>query len=393
MNGDIQPQNTNTQRNQQSWQPLGQPGSFVSHHGSKPPKQKKWWPPRLPKTKKGWIIFSIVIVLLIGAGVAAYYIWFKPDPKPVVKVKPVEKKPAPVVPPTSTLTGLPIADASVNDRPVTAIMIENSPDARPQSGIDQAGVVFEAVAEGGITRFLTLYQDSEPEYIGPVRSVRPYYVQWLAGFDAAVAHVGGSAQALQDIKSLGIKDLDQFHNPSAYHRISSRYAPHNMYTSIAKLREVENKKGYGKPNYAGFARKPEAKSAMPNATSIDFAISGALYNAHFDYVAETNSYNRLVGGKPHMVVDQAGAQKQLQPKTVVALIMPKGNAGIYSTYNTIGEGQALVFQDGVVTAGTWRKSDTKTNFTFTDASGAPLKLNPGQTWFTALGNTSSVTYK
>lgn len=384
----------NTQPTQNNWRPLNEPGSFVSHHGGKPPKSgKKWWPPRLPKTKKGWIIFGIVVALLIGAGVASYFIWFKADPKPVAQVKKVDKPKETPKPLTSTLTGMPIADASVNDRPVTAIMIENSPDARPQSGIDQAGVVFEAVAEGGITRFLTLFQDTEPSYIGPVRSVRPYYVQWLAGFDAAVAHVGGSAQALQDIKSLGVKDLDQFHNPSAYHRISSRYAPHNMYTSIGKLREVEASKGYGKPNYAGFSRKIEAKNAAPNATSIDFAISGALYNAHFDYVAETNSYNRSVGGKPHMVVDEAGAQKQIQPKTVVALVMPKGNAGIYSTYNTIGEGQAYIFQDGVVTVGTWRKPETKANFTFTDANGAPLSLNPGQTWLTALGSSGSVVYK
>jgi hypothetical protein len=396
MNDDNQStQQTNTPSSpQHHWQPLDKPGSFVSHHAGKPPKpHRKWWPPRLPQTKKGWIIFSIVVALLIGAGVASYFIWFKADPQPVTQVKKVEKPKETPKPLTSTLTGMPIADASVNDRPVTAIMIENSPDARPQSGIDQAGVVFEAVAEGGITRFLTLYQDTEPGYIGPVRSVRPYYVQWLAGFDAAVAHVGGSAQALQDIKTLGIKDLDQFHNPSAYHRISGRYAPHNMYTSIAKLRDIETKKGFGKANYSGFARKAEGKSATPNATSIDFAISGALYNAHFDYIAETNSYNRSVGGKAHMVVDEAGVQKQLQPKTVVALVMPKGNAGIYSTYNTIGEGQAYIFQDGVATVGTWHKSDTKANFTFTDPNGAPLALNPGQTWLTALGSPSSVTYK
>ena len=272
-------------------------------------------------------------------------------------------------------------------------MIENSPDARPQSGIDQAGVVFEAVAEGGITRFLTLFQDTEPSYVGPVRSVRPYYIQWLMGFDAAVAHVGGSNEALQNIKTLGVKDLDQFSNPAPYHRISSRYAPHNMYTSIQGLRDLEAKKGYGKANYKGFARKAEAPSAAPNATSIDFSLSGMLYNPHFDYVKETNSYNRSEGGKPHMVVDETGAQKQLSPKVVVGLVMPKGANGNYSTYNTIGSGQAFVFQDGVVTAGTWHKVDDGTNFTFTDANGAELKFNPGQTWLTALGSADAAVYK
>ncbi|MCP5939883.1 DUF3048 domain-containing protein, partial [Klebsiella pneumoniae] len=77
----------------------------------------------------------------------------------------------------NTLTGLQVAP-DVNQRPVTGVMIENSTDARPQSGLDQAGVVFEAIAEGGITRFLALFQDTQPDYVGPVRSSRPYYVQW-----------------------------------------------------------------------------------------------------------------------------------------------------------------------------------------------------------------------
>lgn len=348
----------------------------------------------MPRTKKEWAIaIAILLVIVAAIGFGAYALFHKPAPKPVVK-KPQKTVVAPhVVQPTSTLTGLPISDTTINDRPVTAVMIENSEFARPQSGINQAGVVFEAVAEGGITRFLTLFQDQEPGYVGPVRSVRPYYIQWFMGFDAAVAHVGGSGEALQDLKDWGAKDLDQFHNPSAYHRINSRVAPHNMYTSIGALRTLEANKGFGKANYTGFARKLEAPSKTPNATSIDFSLSGPIYNAHFDYDAATNSYKRSEGGKPHMVVDEAGNQTQLTPKVVVALVMPKGNNGIYSTYQTIGSGTAEIFQDGVMTTATWHKADNKSNFTFTDANGATVKLNPGQTWLTALGATSSISYK
>lgn len=358
--------------------------------------RRTWWPPRMPRSKKEWVITVIAILIIIVALAIAYMVWFKPDTEPTVKkkvttvAKPIEK-PKPI---TSTLTGLPIGDAAINDRPVTGIMIENSPDARPQSGIDQAGVVFEAVAEGGITRFLTLWQDSGPTYVGPVRSVRPYYLQWAQGFDAAIAHVGGSSEALQYIKNTGMKDLDQFANSSAYWRISSRYAPHNMYTSLPKLWDLEAKKGFGKPDYIGFARKEaEAPSKAPTATSIDFSLSGFTYNPHFDYIAATNSYNRSEGGKPHMVVDEAGTQKQLSPKVVIGLVMPKGSNGIYSTYNTIGSGQAFIFQDGVVTPGTWAKTDPKAQFTFTDANGAAITLNPGQTWLTALGSVDAATYK
>src|SRR5262249_15833287 len=134
----------------------------------------------------------------------------------------------------STLSGLPV-DPAVNQRPVTGVMIENSVQARPQSGLNQAGVVFEAIAEGGITRFLALYQDTTPDNVGPIRSARPYYEQWALGFDAGYAHVGGSPEALNDIKAWGVRDLDQFYNSGSYHRISSREAPHNVYTGITTL--------------------------------------------------------------------------------------------------------------------------------------------------------------
>lgn len=351
-------------------------------------------------SKKQRIIFICATVFVLAAvGVGLFFVLHKSKPAPVA-YRPVQKTaPKPVapkpIPPTSNLTGLPIADASVNDRPVTAVMIENSTFARPQSGLDQAGVVFEAVAEGGITRFVALFQDSAPGYIGPVRSVRPYYIQWLMGFDAAVAHVGGSPEALNDLSAWGTKNLDQFANGSFFHRISSRYAPHNVYTSIANLNTLEAKLGYGKPSYAPLARKPAAPSATPNASSIDFNISGYYYNVHYDYDKTTNTYKRSEAGAPHTEIDEAGASTQIAPTVVVGLVMHQGIEAddLHSSYDTIGSGQANIFQDGVVTTATWHKTDAKSNFTFTDANGAPIALDPGQTWFTALGSASDITYK
>lgn len=338
-------------------------------------------------TKKQWIIIGIVAgVLLIGGAVGAYFL-LKDDKKPVVQK---QEEPAPEPEPTtvpSNLTGLQV-EKSVNDRPVTAVMIENSMDARPQSGLLGAGVVFEAVAEGGITRFVALFQDSEPDYIGPVRSVRPYYIQWALGFDAAIAHAGGSAEALNMIKSLGVKDLN--HNSSYFWRVNNRTAPHNLYTSMAKLREYEASKGYGKANYTPLPRKAqETPAATPTASKIDFNISSSNFNVHYDYDPATNTYKRSEGGKPH-TDERSGTQ--LAPKVVVALILPQGKNGIYSTYGVIGSGQVVIFQDGTMQEGTWKKDSNNANFTFTDASGAPIQLIPGQTWFTALGGRDRVTF-
>lgn len=362
-----------------------------------PPKKrrslKQWLQDR---TKKQWIIFGVIAGgLLIGGGAAAYYL-LKDEPQPVKTV--AKAKPAPTPPPPTTeasnLTGLQVG-FDVNKRPVTAVMIENSVDARPQSALDQAGVVFEAVAEGGITRFLTLFQDNMPDYLGPVRSVRPYYLEWLMGFDAPVAHVGGSAEAIQNIKQWGAKDLDQFYNSAYYHRISSRAAPHNVYTSLAELSSAESKKGWTSSKYTGFARKAEAASKVPTARTIDLSISSFYFNVHYDYDAATNSYKRSEGGQPHMVVDKSGAQTQLAPKVVVALVLNQSISSdhVHTVYGTIGSGHVYVFQDGIVTEGTWHKPSRNDNITFTDMNGAPLKLNPGQTWLSAVGASNKVVYK
>ena len=343
--------------------------------------------------KKQSIILGVAALLLIGGGVAAAVLSQPGDMGGTYKsIQPTYTPPITTVP--SNLTGLQVEPA-VNQRPVTGVMIENSKDARPQSGLDSAGVVFEAIAEGGITRFLALFQDTTPDYIGPVRSVRPYYLQWCLGFDCAIAHVGGSPQALQNIKQWGVKDLDQFFNSGAYHRVNSRYAPHNMYTSMAKLNQVEASKGFSTATYTSLTRKKDAASATPNASSIDFAISSPLYNAHFDYDAKTNSYARSEGGAPHMTVTSGGHEVQIKPKVVVALVMQYGFEadGHHSKYNVVGSGQAYVFQDGTVTPASWAKSDSKSPIILTGSDGKPVALNAGQTWFSAVSAANLVKYK
>lgn len=349
-------------------------------------KIKFSWPPG----KREWVA-SLIIIVFCGSLTA--FILTKAEPKPVASAHSVVKKTKPKVPKpviVSNLTGLPV-DASVNARPVTGVMIENSLDARPQSGLSDAGVVFEAIAEGGITRFLALFQDTVPTNVGPIRSARPYYVQWAMGFDAGYAHVGGSPEALNDIKAWGARDLDQFYNSGSYHRITSRAAPHNVYTGIDALTQLEVSKGYTSSQYTGFTRKKAAPSKTPNAKSVNIAISGPSYNTHYDYNAATNTYNRSEAGSAHI---DANNNKQISPNVVIAIVVPYGlqSDGYHSDYKAIGSGQAFVFQDGTVTTGTWTKADQKSQLTFTDAAGKPLGLNPGQTWITAVSAANSVTY-
>ncbi len=352
---------------------------------------KLWWKDRSKKQKILIILIAAVMLGLLGFGGFKLYkkLTYKAPPQATQKA---EVAPAP--PPTtepSKLTGVEIP-IELNKLSVTGIMIENSPDARPQAGLNDAGVVFEAIAEGGITRFLTLFHESQPDYIGPVRSVRPYYLSWLHAFDAAVAHAGGSPVALAKIQSDGIKDLDHGANGGAFQRVSNRYAPHNLYTSRAKLLEAEKSRGFGESNFTGFPRKAEKPLVPAIAKAIDIKISSPLYNVHYDYDSATNSYLRSMGGQPH--IDERSGQR-LAPKVVIALVISQGidPDHIHTSYQTIGSGKAYIFQDGDVIDGTWSKAGDKDQIVFGDASGAPIKLNPGQTWITMTGIATNVGYR
>jgi len=348
---------------------------------------------KLPKlTKKQWlIVISLAIVLLAGLGYITWKTFFnqKPQQATVPAVQPPKSQPKPTTAP-SKLTGVQVSIAD-SELPVTAIMIENSPDARPQSGLKDAGVVYEAVAEGGITRFLTLFQEAKPDYIGPVRSVRPYYLDWLVPFDAPVAHVGGSGEALAQIRAEGIKDLDYAFNSNYFHRVSNRYAPHNVYTSRAEMLELQKSKGWSTSKFSGWARKEDKPVATPNAKSIDFAISGFLYNPHYDYDATTNSYKRSEAGKPH-IDEKSGAQ--INPKVVIAIVVPKSvhGDGVHTVYGSIGNGKAYFFQDGTVTEGIWEKQSRQSEMRFGDINGSPLSLNKGNTWISVVGESGAVTF-
>lgn len=370
--------------------PLAKKPQFAGDRGKHTKRSPKEWFIDLSKKQK-IILITAVILLLAGTVAGAVQLLGndKPAPAPAAKAEEPKEPVKTII--YSPLTGLPVTKEQ-SELPVTGVMIENSPDARPQSGLHKAGVVFEAIAEGGITRFLALFQEEQPDYIGPVRSVRPYYVDWLQGFDAAVAHVGGSAEALAKIKSEGVRDLDQFANSGPYKRVSNRYAPHNMYSSLAGLTDLSKSKGWTKSTFEGFPRKPEAASAAPTARTIDIKVSSALYNVHYDYDAATNSYKRVLGGKPH--VDER-SKEQISPKVVVGLVVPYSihPDGLHSVYRTIGSGTAYIFQDGLVSEATWEKTSAKSQITFKDATGKAVAINAGQTWFTATAVNTNVTYK
>jgi hypothetical protein len=331
------------------------------------------------------ILISAGILILSASGVVAYLILtHKPE---VVKVQViVEEEPVPVATKYySPLTGKLVADEATTKQPVTAIMIENSPDARPQSGLKDSGIVFEAIAEGGITRFLVIYQQEKPQMIGPVRSIRLYDVDWVAAFNASVGHVGGSAYALTEIRNGNYRDIDQFFNSGSYWRASDRYAPHNVYTSFDRLDALNVAKGYTTSTFTGFNRIDGASSSTPNATNINITISSTLYNSTYAYDSATNTYARSQASAPHLDRESG----QISPSVVVAMRVDETTVledGYRESVTTIGSGNATIFQNGLATSAIWHKASKTDQITFTDAAGTDIPLIRGQTWLTAVPN-------
>lgn len=294
----------------------------------------------------------------------------------------------------SPLTGVVVA-RDLAERPITGVVIENHPDSRPQSGLSQAGVVYEALAEGGITRFLAFFLENRPDPIGPVRSLRTYFVDWALEFNAPVAHVGGNADALDIVEPLGMKDMNQFAHWSYFYRTNDRYAPHNMYTSSDRLDQLQKEKGYFQPaKFTPSPRKQDqpAKQVSAPAMSINYSYPG--FEVAYRYQADRNDYLRFMAGGPH--VDR-NTNEQIRVKNVVVQYMPTsygftriGEATVMM--GTPGSGKALVFRDGTVVEGTWSKANHTQRTKLTDSGGKEIKLNRGNTWYSIVPNDRTISY-
>lgn len=380
------PQNTNNLPNQQNTsQPTNTTTTNVNENTQQPQLMVK---KRNKNTKK--ILFIAVIVLLLAGGFAGWWFFIKKESTTntsnnnAVSSATDNDNGANLV--IAPLSGLGVEE-NIANRPVTSITIENSGEARPQSGLMEADVVFEAIAEGGITRFLALYQSNAPEYIGPIRSARPYYVEWAKAFDAGYVHAGGSPDGLQTISSLGVKDISAFsYGDDIFFRTSDRQSPHNLYSSFTGLDKVNKDKGFVSSKFTPWKRKQDVLQT-PTAGKIDITISSSFYNPSYTYDPATNSYFRSQGGGIHK--DEKSG-KQLAPKTVLVMAMNRSQNGIYSIYITTGSGKFIAFQDGQVTEGTWERAALTDQYSFKDANGFDYLFNKGQTWVSVVTDTNEV---
>jgi hypothetical protein len=314
--------------------------------------------------------------------------------------------PAPTPQPTPRLVQAPLSGRYVSpdiaaQHPI-AVMVDDHAGARPQSGFNDADVVWHAPAEGGIPRYMLVYQSSIPSIIGPVRSARQYYVEWAAEVRALYAHVGGSPGSLRTLRDHGNGELvfnaDEFRWGGRYGffwRTRDRPAPHNVYTDGAHLRELAERLGaLDGPIKAPWRFAAELPlSLRPAGGSID-----APFRANevgFDYDRETNAWIRRVSGASPQVDAADGVV--VAPRNVIVMLVKFGqlNDGHPEKQRLeaeiVGSGTAWIGTNGRVIEGRWRKASITSPTQFFTSDGEPVTLTIGQTFIQVLETGTKVT--
>ncbi|MDK2868376.1 MAG: hypothetical protein PWP38_2691 [Clostridiales bacterium] len=285
------------------------------------------------------------------------------------------------------LTGEYVETGTLAGRPI-AVMLDNQYDARPQAGLIKADVAYEILAEGLITRYMGIFYSHLPEHIGPVRSARPYFLQKALEYNPYYVHVGGSMQALSDIKSYKMADIDGLYS-GAFHRESHKRIPHNMYTEASTLLADGNRKHYDEAVTVSFLDFYATFHVLENGT--DANTIKCLYKAPtstdkvgyyttYLYDPETTRYMRQTNGKPH--IDEDTGEQLYAVNILVQYVSQKvlDNEGRLQL-GLVGEGKGMYYTGGKGIPVTWSKADARATTYFTDANGDAIKLNPGKTWF------------
>jgi hypothetical protein len=303
---------------------------------------------------------------------------------------PITDSQTPVASFLAPLTGLPV-DKEVTNRPFS-VMINNLAPARPQSGLTQADIVWELLAEGGITRLVAIFQSKEfTDPIGPVRSIRPYFIQVGEFYHGVLVHVGASNDAFAILQRQHKEDLDEITNAGAYfYRDKSRKAPHNVYTTLEMLRAGAAKRKYedtATMPIMTFNPAPPALATAVPASQIEIKFMLSDYKVSYTYDSAKAVYSRFINGKPH--IDKNNNQQL----TATNLVVLSATHDIKDDYGRLvvdldSGGDAVLFQQGKAIVCKWERKEGDVIRLMKD--GEELPFLPGVTYYHVVPNSSSM---
>jgi hypothetical protein len=282
--------------------------------------------------------------------------------------------------PVYPLTGLPVTDPKAARRPALVVKIDNNAAARPQSGLNEADIVFEEIVEVG-TRFAAVFQSRTADPVGPIRSGRTQDIALLGSFDKPLfAWSGGNKNVTSAIDASDLVSLSAQNNRSAqgggFYRGTQHKKPHNLYAQSTKLWTLAPPDAGPPPQQFQYRAGAEAPVGDP-ASGATGEMDGLAIEWVYDRA--TSLYARSNGGTPHL--DELSGQVTTANVVVMSVHYRPSPADARSPEaQTIGTGEAMVFTGGVVELGTWTRSDRLSPAVLTDAAGASILLTPGPTW-------------
>lgn len=297
---------------------------------------------------------------------------------------------------TSLINGMPVDDPALLDRRVLAVKIDNHPAAQPQSGVEQADMVIELLVEG-ITRFITIWHESDSDYLGPNRSGRPTEAELLPAFNEPTFVLSGAQGWVQVmLRDHGLNLIKELSEGTF--RIPERRAPHNLYVDTNVLRKTADARGYpdNPPDGPLWEFGPMPADAEP-ASEVTIDFTGNIVVWTWD--ATQGLWLRTASGEESNYVDKEGNEGRLAVPVLVALYVEQyvarpgaGQSGKpVPAEHTIGSGKAYVFADGKMVEGTWERDDETKWFTLTDTGGNVIPVPPGQSWVSLVPQSRGLT--
>ena len=279
-----------------------------------------------------------------------------------------------------------IIDVNSNSRPI-AVSINNNHAAWPQAGLQDAYLSYELIAEGGITRILAFFKDTNTEKIGSVRSARHYFLDYVLENDAIFVHYGHSPQALSDIKSLSINNINGMYDGSTFYRDKTlkRASEHTAFTTMEKIKKTIKSKGYRTETDKGTLLKYSAvnkdyskdeTSKVANNVSITYS---DYQTTSYVYDKENKVYKMYMSKEEH---SDLVTKKQYTVKNIITYqvenssIDKKGRQNLYNT----GKGEGYFISNGIATKIKWSKASRSAKTKYTLMDGTELVVNDGNTW-------------
>lgn len=327
--------------------------------------------------------YTAAIVMTVIVGAVFYYAFISPLVQQRRQIPELPAQQPESTGPRHPLTGEPRATSS--DFFVAAVMFDNFETVKSRPGLEHAGIVYEALAEGGITRLMGLFDSTtEVRRFGPIRSVRPYFIDWASEYGGILMHVGGSPEALAQLKnSEAVIDIDQIGAREIYfERDESLDAPHNVFASFSSWLQIKDRMHVQSATVAPWPYM----SLMPRSEASAIQQLDIIYspdaNISWVYTKERNAYLRFLNGGRQLYA----TGDTISASNVIVIAVPSETIDTIGRQRmqTLGTGPAQIYRNGEMIRGTWIKETRASRMRFLGEDQEEITLVPGISWVSAV---------